>query len=163
MFRKQSKPTLTDAVTTSLDFYSHLKWLDGRPLLDTMAEYRRELHTAALDTFDENGLPAFNFVLSGRAKKNDKTTDIALAALYKLVIPASIQGNDGFLIANDEDQAGDDLDLIKKLIAVNPMLRAVLFLCTANRATFWATTRFTDTAITICLRLWLLILQDATV
>jgi hypothetical protein len=64
-----------------LEFYSHLKWLDGRPLLDTMAEYRRRLHTSALDTFDENGLPVFNFVLSGRAKKNDKTTDIALAAL----------------------------------------------------------------------------------
>jgi hypothetical protein len=125
MFKK-AKLTLAETVSTSLEFFSHLRWLDGRPLLDTMAEYRRELHTAALDTFDENGLPAFNFVLSGRAKKNDKSTDIALAALYKLVIPKSVQGNNGFLVANDEDQAGDDLDLIKKLIAVNPQLRAVL-------------------------------------
>ena len=91
-----------------------------------MGEYRRKLHTSALDTFDENGLPVFNFVLAGRAKKNDKTTDISLAALYKLVIPKSVQGNDGYLIANDEDQAGDDLDLIKKLIAVNPQLRAAV-------------------------------------
>jgi phage terminase large subunit-like protein len=66
------------------------------------------------------------FVLAGRAKKNDKSTDIALASLYKLVIPKTVQGNNGFLIANDEDQAGDDLDLIKKLIACNPMLRTVL-------------------------------------
>jgi hypothetical protein len=123
-FRKP-KPTKPDeSISTSLEFYGALKWLDGRPLLDTMADYRRRLHTAALDTFDENGLPAFNFVLAGRAKKNDKTTDISLAALYKLVIPRSVQGNDGYLIANDEDQAGDDLDLIKKLIAVNPQLRA---------------------------------------
>jgi hypothetical protein len=64
--------------------------------------------------------------LAGRAKKNDKTTDIALASLFKLVIPSSVQGNNGFLIANDEDQAGDDLDLIKKIIAFNPKLRAVL-------------------------------------
>jgi terminase large subunit-like protein len=126
MFAKKSKTALTESVTTSLQFYSALKWLDGRPLLGTMGDYRRRLHTSALDTFDENGLPAFNFVLAGRAKKNDKSTDIALAALYKLVIPKSVQGNAGYLVANDEDQAGDDLDLIKKLIAVNPALRAEL-------------------------------------
>jgi hypothetical protein len=124
-FRKP-KPKPDESISTSLQFYGALKWLDGRPLLDTMGEYRRKLHTAALDTFDENGLPVFNFVLAGRAKKNDKTTDISLAALYKLVIPKSVQGNDGYLIANDEDQAGDDLDLIKKLIAVNPQLRAAV-------------------------------------
>jgi hypothetical protein len=124
-FRK-SQPRPTDSPSSSLEFFSHLKWLDGRPLLDTMAEYRRRLHASALDSFDENGLPVFNFVLAGRAKKNDKTTDIALAALYKLVIPKSVQGNDGYLIANDEDQAGDDLDLVRKLIAVNPALRAEL-------------------------------------
>src|SRR5271168_4932634 len=125
MFKK-AKPTKAASASTSLEFYSHLRWLDGRPLLDTMAEYRRRLHTSALDTFDENGFPTFNFVLAGRAKKNDKTTDISLAALYKLVIPKTVQGNDGYLVANDEDQAGDDLDLIKKLIAANPELRAVL-------------------------------------
>jgi hypothetical protein len=124
-FRKP-KPKPDDSISTSLEFYSALKWLDGRPLLDTMAAYRRRLHTSALDTFDENGLPRYNFVLAGRAKKNDKTTDIALAALYKLVVPKSVQGNDGYLIASDEDQAGDDLDLIKKLVAANPVLKSVL-------------------------------------
>lgn len=124
-FRKP-KPKPDNSISTSLEFYGALKWLDGRPLLDTMAEYRRRLHTSALDTFDESGLPVFNFVLAGRAKKNDKTTDISLAALHKLIIPRSVQGNDGYLIANDEDQAGDDLNLIKKLIAANPQLRAVV-------------------------------------
>jgi len=126
MFQKKPKPAISESVSTSLEFYSALKWLDGRPLLDTMADYRRKLHTDALDTFDENGLPGYNFVLAGRAKKNDKSTDIALASLYKLVIPRSVQGNDGYLIANDEDQAGDDLDLIKKLIATNPSLKSAL-------------------------------------
>ena len=99
---------------------------DGRPLLDTMAEYRRKPHSDALDAVGQDGLPAFNFVFAGRAKKNDKSTDIGLAALYKLVIPKSVQGNNGYLVANDEDQAGDDLDLIRKLIAVNPQLKSVL-------------------------------------
>jgi hypothetical protein len=125
MAYRKPKPQ-TDGASTSLQFYSHLRWLDGRPLLDTMAEYRRKLHSSALDAVDENGLPIYTLVVAARAKKNDKSTDIALAALYKLVIPKSHQGNNGFLIANDEDQAGDDLDLIKKLIAANPQLRAVL-------------------------------------
>jgi len=33
-------------------------------------------------------------------------------------------GNSGFIVASDEDQAGDDLDLARKLVACNPDLRA---------------------------------------
>ena len=61
-------------------------WLDGRPLLDTMEPYRRELHTQALYTFRDDGTPLYNLVLSGRAKKNNKTTDLVLAGLYRLLI-----------------------------------------------------------------------------
>ena len=41
-----------------------------------------------------------------------------------LVIRRSVQGSDGFILANDQDQAGDDLALAKKLIAINPDLAA---------------------------------------
>jgi hypothetical protein len=41
------------AAVTSLQFFSKLRWLDGRPLLDTIEGYRRELFTAALDTFED--------------------------------------------------------------------------------------------------------------
>src|SRR5579862_3461226 len=87
---------------TSLSFFARLKWLDGRPLLNTIEPYRRELFTQALDSFDENGMPRFNMVLAGRGKKNWKSCDLILAALFKLVIPEINQGNDALILANDE-------------------------------------------------------------
>jgi hypothetical protein len=47
-----------------------------------------------------------------------------LAALYRLVICESHQGNDALLIANDADQAAQDLILAKRLVARNPNLAA---------------------------------------
>jgi phage terminase large subunit-like protein len=58
-------------------------------------------------------------VVNGRAKKNFKSADLVLAALFKLLIPESVQGNDCYILANDEDQAGDDLGLAKKLVEAN--------------------------------------------
>jgi hypothetical protein len=71
---------------TALKFFSRLRWLDRRPLLDTMEPYRRDLLTRALDTRRPDGVPLYNFVVSGRGKKNFKSTDLVLAALYCLVI-----------------------------------------------------------------------------
>jgi phage terminase large subunit-like protein len=111
---------------TSLQFFSRLKWLDGRNLLDTIEPYRRELFTLALDSFDERGRPLYSMVLAGRGKKNNKTTDVVLPGLFVLVIRRSVQGSDAYIVANDADQAGDDLALAKKLIAANPQLGAEL-------------------------------------
>ena len=61
-------------------------------------------------------------MLTGRGKKNWKSADLILAALYRFLAWESPQGNDCFLLANDEGQAGDDLRLAKKLVAANPML-----------------------------------------
>lgn len=113
-------------MTTSLQFFGYLNWLDGKPLLPMIEQYRRRLFTSALDIFGPDGLPIFNFVLAGRGKKNNKTLDLVLAAFYKLLIPESVQGSDGYLVASDEDQAGDDLSLAKKLIAANSVLQAEL-------------------------------------
>jgi hypothetical protein len=109
---------------TSLLFFSKLKWIDNRPLMDTIEPYRRELFTKALDTYLPDGTPKFNLVLSGRAKKNNKTTDLSLAALYTVVIrrPTTLS-NDAILLANDEDQSSDDLSLIRRIVEVNPELR----------------------------------------
>jgi phage terminase large subunit-like protein len=108
---------------TSLEFFDKLKWLDGRPLLKTIEPYRQHIFTQALDTFDSNGRPKYNMVLSGRAKKNWKTADLILAGLYRLLVWPSEKGNDGFILANDEGQAGDDLSLAKKLVLVNDTLK----------------------------------------
>lgn len=105
-----------------LKFFGLLKWLDGRPLLDTIEPYRREIFTEALYSFDPDGRPRYSMALCGRAKKNWKTSDLILAGLYRFLVWPSPQGNDGFILANDEDQAGDDLSLAKKLIACNPVL-----------------------------------------
>lgn len=112
------------AAPTPEDFFRPLCWLNGKPLLETIEPYRRRILAEALYSFDDDGWPRYNRVLSGRAKKNFKTADLTLAALYRFLAWPSVAGNDCFIIANDEEQAGDDLALAKKLIAANPDLDA---------------------------------------
>ncbi len=108
---------------TSHDFFSLLRWIDGRPLLEVIEPYRRRIFRAVLDTFDETaGRPQYNQALMGRAKKNWKSADLVLAALYSLVANDSPGGNQCYLVANDEDQAADDLALAKNLIDANAEL-----------------------------------------
>lgn len=114
------------APPTSIAYFSALKWINGKPLISTIEAYRQQLFTRALDTFRPDGVPLYNLVLSGRGKKNFKSADLVLAALYCLDIRESVQGNDCFILANDEDQAGDDLELAKKLVAINPDLSDAL-------------------------------------
>ena len=117
------KPARASTVT-SLQFFSRLKWLDGTNLLDGIEPYRREIFTKALDSFDENGRPLFSMVVSGRGKKNAKSLDLVLAALFVLVIRRSIQGSDGIIVASDEGQSADDLGLARKLVMRRRLRRA---------------------------------------
>ncbi|MDA2926326.1 hypothetical protein MYX78_03670 [Acidobacteria bacterium AH-259-G07] len=106
-----------------MQFFGHLKWIDGRPLTKVIEPYRVKIFTEALYTF-EDGRPKYNWSLNGRAKKNWKSTDEILAMFYRFLAWKSTSGNDSFLLANDEGQAADDLDLAKKLIAANPILNS---------------------------------------
>jgi hypothetical protein len=90
-------------------FFSGLKWVDGQPLLDTIEPYRMKIFNDVLWNFDDAGVPVNNLALCGRAKKNWKTSDLILAALYRFLVWPSAAGNDCFILANDEAQAGDDL------------------------------------------------------
>ena len=105
-----------------LDFFAELVWIDGRPLLDTIEPYRRQIFEDVLFTFDGAGAPVYSMTLNGRGKKNWKSADLALAAIYRFLAWPSPAGNDAFLVANDEGQAADDLSLVKKLFAANPAL-----------------------------------------
>jgi len=105
-----------------VEFFDKLIWLDGKPLLSTIEPYRAEIFERTLYTFDADGTPQYNLALCGRAKKNWKTSDLILAGLYRFLVWPSDQGNDGFILANDEGQAKDDLSLAKKLIACNPVM-----------------------------------------
>jgi hypothetical protein len=109
---------------SALSFLSSLRWIDGRPL--QLEPYRREIFRRALDDRRSDGSPAINLVLAGRAKKNWKSADLILAGLFCLECRESSQGSDVLLVANDEDQAGDDLDLAKKIVGINPDLAADL-------------------------------------
>ena len=110
---------MTDA-PDPLDFFEHLKWLDGQPLMKTIEPYRAKMFTEALYTFGPDNRPQYNLVLSGRAKKNFKTSDLVLACFYRFL--AWPTPGDAYLLANDEDQAADDLKLAKLLIDANPIL-----------------------------------------
>ena len=159
-----------------LQFLGLWKWIDGRPLLDTIEPYRRTILQDALYTFDGDR-PRYNLALNGRGKKNWKTSDLILAVLYRFMAWESPAGNDAFVLANDEGQAGDDLSLAKKLFLANPELlrevdiqqkqivrrygRGVLQILPARDASgahgktysIVRSTRSTDIAIMICLRL----------
>ena len=120
--RKPKRSPHTKPKMSPLEFFSILRWIDGRPLVDVIDPYRARIFTEALYTFDDDGRPTYNEVLVGRAKKNWKSADLVLAAFYRFLNWPSAAGNDCFLLANDEGQAADDLALIKKLITVNPAL-----------------------------------------
>ncbi|HEX3861069.1 MAG TPA: hypothetical protein VHY35_05200 [Stellaceae bacterium] len=120
---RQSMPvTAPNGAPHPLDFFSSLVWLDGRPLLDTIEPYRQRELVELLYTFRDDGFPRYNRALRGRAKKNYKSSDLTLACLYRFLAWPSAAGNACFIVANDEDQAADDLSLVKKLIEVNPIL-----------------------------------------
>jgi phage terminase large subunit-like protein len=102
-----------------LEFFSRLKWIDGRPLLETIEPYRRDLFMRSLFSFRDDGAPIYNMTLAGRGKKNFKSSDLVLAGLYCLLCLESPQGNECYIIANDLKQAGDDLSLAKKLVEAN--------------------------------------------
>jgi len=101
-------------------FFSLLNWLDGRPL--AIEPYRKRIFSEALFRLDTRGEPLNNLVLGGRAKKNWKSADLILASLYRLMAWKSPGGNQCYVLANDEGQAADDLELAKKLVRINPVL-----------------------------------------
>jgi hypothetical protein len=107
-----------------LDFLKLVRWLDGSPMLNHIEPYRRAILTDVLDQRLPDGRVRYNLCLLGRAKKNWKSADLVLSALFALVANDSPGGNVVYLIANDETQAGDDLGLAKKLIEVSPHLAA---------------------------------------
>lgn len=104
---------------SALAFFSTLNWIDGSPL--QIEPYRQDLFRRALDTY-RDGVPEFTMVLAGRGKKNNKSLDLILAGLYCMLFREDARGSDALIVANDENQAGQDLDLAKKLIAANPDL-----------------------------------------
>lgn len=116
--------------TDPFALFDRLAWIDGRPLKAVMESYRRKILSEALFTFRPDGSPQYRRVLTGRGKKNSKTTDAVLAALYKCLVWRSAGGreNQCYFVASDLAQANDDLELAKILIRRNPILEDRLVL-----------------------------------
>src|SRR5687768_13699969 len=66
-------------------FASRLRWIDGRPLPDIIEPYRWRIFDRFCDERDATGRFRYNLALCGRAKKNWKSADLVLAALFALV------------------------------------------------------------------------------
>ncbi|MBM4194953.1 MAG: hypothetical protein FJ202_11315 [Gemmatimonadetes bacterium] len=107
---------------TVLDFLSRLRWLDATPLLSHVEPYRLRIFERFFGR-DADGLLRFNLGLFGRAKKNAKTLDLVLASLYALVSDAPVHDSECYILANDRDQAADDLALAKKIVRANSVLQ----------------------------------------
>jgi hypothetical protein len=103
-------------------FVGMLRWIDGSPFAAHIEPYRARLFEDAFSR-DDTGRFRYSLILSGRSKKNWKTVDLCLAAMFALISDA-MPGYDSecYLLANDKDQIGDDLALVKKIIKANPEL-----------------------------------------
>jgi hypothetical protein len=104
-----------------LEVFLRLRWIDQRPLPQVLEPYRCELFQRFFDERLDDGHPRYNLGLFGRGKKNWKSADLILGAMYALLTD-SPGGSQVYVVANDEGQAADDLELAKKLIRVNPLL-----------------------------------------
>jgi phage terminase large subunit-like protein len=117
------KASVTNRVPP-MKFLSLLRWLDKKPLI--IEPYRARIFEKVLWTFDESGRLFYTMALLLRAKKNNKSLDAILAMLYALMAWQVPGGFIGRMVAFDEDQINQNLDLLKKLIAVNPVFADAL-------------------------------------
>ena len=124
MMLRAKRPALPTAFTPR-EFFGAMRWIDKSPLLEHIEPYRLRLFDRFFAERDETGRPRFNLALCGRGKKNAKTLDLVLAELLA-VMEESSSGSQCYLLANDKDQASDDLALLKKLITMNGFLTDAL-------------------------------------
>jgi hypothetical protein len=107
-----------------LRFFSKLKWLDGSLL--KILPYRQKIFSDLLYKFDDDDSLHYSLALLLRGKKNDKSLDGMLAQLYALCAWKPVGDFTGQIVAFDEGQADEDLDLFKKLVRANPVLLDLL-------------------------------------
>ena len=120
-----SKPDVLEAgrQVPITDFIRPSWWIDGRPLLSVVEPYRKRILLESIDATEPDGAtPKYNFIFTSRGKKCWKTADMLFAALHRLVAWKTPLGNDCLIVSFDIEQAGECLDLIKKLIRANPEL-----------------------------------------
>ena len=104
---------MTAEQTHPFRLFERLDWLTGAPLMSVIEPYRRRIFEELLYSFDDDGGRKYTFALIGRAKKNWKSADLCLSALYMLLVWRSPLGNDCVICSNDHDQARDTLTILR--------------------------------------------------
>lgn len=100
-------------------------WLDGRRMADVLMDFQTDILKTFLCTIRrEDKALWFKRGLIHVAKKNAKTLLLILSAMIILHTDKSLgrKGCQIIYVANDEDQADENLDFTKKLYRVNPIL-----------------------------------------
>ncbi len=81
------------------DFFSKLRWIDGRPLLPRIEPYRRAIFEAAYQHDDglDRGTPGtasrvkYNLILCGRPKKELEDSRLGFVVLVQAVFLALLE------------------------------------------------------------------------
>jgi len=100
-------------------------WLDGRTMADVLMPFQKDILKTFLATVRlEDGVPWYRRGLIHIAKKNAKTLLLILDSMITLHTdkPMGQKGCQIIYVANDENQADENLDFTKKLYRVNPIL-----------------------------------------
>jgi Phage Terminase len=102
-----------------------MRWLDGRTMASVLMPFQKDILKTYLSTIrSEDGALWYKRGLIHVAKKNAKTLLLILASMILLHTdkPLGRKGCQIIYVANDENQADENLDFTKKLYRVNPML-----------------------------------------
>lgn len=102
-----------------------MHWLDGRRMADVLMDFQKDILKTFLATVREEDLALwYKRGLIHVAKKNAKTLLLILSSMILLHTdkPMGRKGCQIIYVANDEDQADENLDFTKKLYRVNPIL-----------------------------------------
>ncbi len=100
-------------------------WLDGRRMADVLMDFQKDILKTFLATIRrEDQTLWFKRGLIHIGKKNAKTLLLILSSMILLHTdkPHGRKGCQIIFIANDEDQADQNLDFAKKLYRINPIL-----------------------------------------
>lgn len=102
-----------------------MRWLDGRRMADVLMDFQTNILKTFLTTIrPEDQALWFKRGLIHIGKKNAKTLLLILSSMILLHTdkPLGRKGCQIIYVANDEDQADENLDFTKKLYRVNPIL-----------------------------------------
>lgn len=75
-----------------MTFFSHLRWIDGQPLVKTIQPYRQRLFTEALYAFDADGRLRHNRAFQGDRRRTTRAATSALPECIACSVARVLKG-----------------------------------------------------------------------